>query len=73
MSIGMRLFVTLGRVYRANPFRPHCDAAAGRHVWLCRALGLPDPSSGTGYGYVGSLMMGNDAIPHHSRCPAKGN
>lgn len=25
-------------IYRANPFRPHCDAAAGRHVKLCRLL-----------------------------------
>jgi hypothetical protein len=28
-------------VYRANPFRPHCGS--GRHVWLCRALGMSAP------------------------------
>jgi hypothetical protein len=22
-------------VYRANPFRPHCNGATGKHVWLC--------------------------------------
>lgn len=31
-------------VYRANPVRPHCDANAGRHTWLCRAV-MPRISS----------------------------
>lgn len=26
--------------YRANPLRPHCDSANGRHAWPCRALGF---------------------------------
>lgn len=29
---------TLIWLYRANPVRPHCDAAAGRHVKLCSLL-----------------------------------
>jgi hypothetical protein len=51
----MRAFIFLGRLYRANPLRPHCNVAEGRHVWLCRFLNLP--SAGTGYGMVGTEMM----------------
>jgi hypothetical protein len=28
----------LVRVYRANPFRPHCASAEGRHAWPCRLV-----------------------------------
>jgi len=30
------VFNLLRRIYRASPFRPHCDTVAGRHVMLCR-------------------------------------
>ena len=26
-------------IYRANPFRPHCNSAAGVHAWTCRIAG----------------------------------
>lgn len=48
-------FILAGKIYRANPLRPHCRADAGQHVWLCRLLNLP--SAGTGYGMVGTAMM----------------
>jgi hypothetical protein len=32
------MITVLIRLYRANPFRPHCDGS--RHVALCRRLGL---------------------------------
>ncbi len=25
-------------VYRANPFRPHCNGTTGKHVWLCSVM-----------------------------------
>ena len=40
------MFRLLIAVYRANPLRPHCDGAAGRHVWLCRALVKPGDCEG---------------------------
>jgi len=55
-EVMIHIFITLGRIYRANPFRKHCDASAGVHVRLCRALGLP-AQTGTGYGMVGESMM----------------
>lgn len=24
------------KIYRAWPYRPHCNAAASRHAWTCR-------------------------------------
>lgn len=30
----------LTRVYRANPFRPHCRSSAGVHAWTCWLAGL---------------------------------
>lgn len=55
-------------VYRANPLRRHCNAAAGRHVWLCSLLGLP--VGGTDFSdrnpcKATSLYEGN------TRCPLK--
>ncbi len=25
-------------VYRANPFRPHCNSSEGKHTFLCRLI-----------------------------------
>lgn len=28
------------RIYRAWPFRPHCNSEAGIHAWTCRLAGM---------------------------------
>ena len=34
------------RVYRANPYRPHCDSRNGIHTFLCRFTGMSRPAPG---------------------------
>lgn len=49
-------------MYRVNPLRPHCNAGAGRHVWLCSLLGLDAKGNPCG---VTRAYEGN------TRCPSK--
>lgn len=34
------MLMTLIRLYRMNPFRPHCDSRNGVHAWTCK-LAMP--------------------------------
>jgi hypothetical protein len=60
----------LVRLYRAWPYRPHCDSAAGVHAWTCRAAGVlhwTDDCKRTGAGCPDPSR----SWVAEPRCPAK--
>jgi len=58
-------------IYRAWPFRPHCDSTAGRHVWLCSALGLNGDRGLCPNAHPGGESMSVKFNRGGTRCPAK--
>jgi hypothetical protein len=56
-----RLWIAAGnlaiKIYRANPYRPHCNVAAGHHVRLCVRLGLNLKPGDCGGGVFGSSVQ----------------
>lgn len=57
------MIALLIKLYRANPYRPHCNAAEGHHVWLCRILLQQETCK----------MIGVEFANGSKWCPAKDN
>jgi hypothetical protein len=76
----MKVLAVMVTLYRLNPLRPHCNAEAGVHVYLCRKLmthiaangaylgpecDMPKPPSSSSNYCPSSIVCGGKSYPNN--------